>query len=907
MTHQPRPVSSTSQSPGFFSNARDTSVGRDLISVAGNHTVHSHTHIYNPPHLQLQEEARNALHDIIARNAMHDGDQRTEGLEFHPDTQRTPRANIIQWVLDIQRLEDILWLKGAIGTGKSALSKKIADMFHGGEVDGQLAASFFFLREDPTRNHPGKFAVTIAYRLAVSFPEVGERIGAAITRDRTLLTAEITHQWAELVVRPVKEVITSTIPAVIVIDGLDQCGTAANQVQILDLISSCGSDFPIAFLITSRPDPHLLNAFEENFGRRAVMHYKVTELGDSEETRAEMKTFLHHSFSSIRKKNPTAFPSDVEWPDEQTIDKILDWAFGRYLLLSTIIQAVGSDKDPRAALEKVLDKMPTYNQTVTPQKLVIAIDIGTTYSGVSYRFPGQNASGGDPRIPSVVIYDRFGNIKAVGARTENPALQVQAEDEGLSRAEWFKLHLRPKELAPIGAIKDIPPLPPNKAVTMVLSDFLHYIVECTRQFIIDSHVNGTVIWESPKEFILTHPNGWGGPQQFQMREAAVMGGIVPDSQDGRDSIHFLTEGEACLHYCIANNIMPRNLTESDGILIIDAGGGTIDTSAYRKRQEGEAMYEEIAIPQCFLQGSVVVSQRAHLRLEMYLAGSKYRDDISGIVSSFDKTTKLSFMDSDQVEYTHFGSKHDNDKNFNIRNGTLKLNGTTIAGFFEPSIKCMESTVLFVGGFAANEWVFKSLKAIFDPLGISIYRPDHHMAKAVADGAVSFFLESHVKARISRCAFGTFCRLSYNPNDPEHVLRKSKLKISQDGVLRFPSCFYMMIPKNTKITEDQQYRRPYNITKSTYEELVNEKFPVVMFGYFGELAEPYWIDENIQDYRVVGLIPINVTDVKHLIRRQANPSGGFFYEISFDLILFFGLTELKAQIYWTESDGEVKHR
>lgn len=52
----------------------------------------------------------------------------------------------------------------------------------------------------------------------------------------------------------------------------------------------------------------------------------------------------------------------------------------------------------------------------------------------------------------------------------------------------------------------------------------------------------------------SHPNGWGSFQQSRMREAAVQGGVVPNTPEGRERIEFVTEGEASFHWCIEQSI-----------------------------------------------------------------------------------------------------------------------------------------------------------------------------------------------------------------------------------------------------------------------------------------------------------------------------------------------------------------
>jgi hypothetical protein len=111
----------------------------------------------------------------------------------------------------------------------------------------------------------------------------------------------------------------------------------------------------------------------------------------------------------------------------------------------------------------------------------------------------------------------------------------------------------------------IPPLPPNKTVVMVFADFLKYLHGCVRSYIRETHAGGDSLWNSVANniaYVLTHPNGWEGPQQAQMREAAILAGLIADTTEGRGQITFVTEGEASLHFCINNNLAPDALKVS---------------------------------------------------------------------------------------------------------------------------------------------------------------------------------------------------------------------------------------------------------------------------------------------------------------------------------------------------------
>ena len=121
----------------------------------------------------------------------------------------------------------------------------------------------------------------------------------------------------------------------------------------------------------------------------------------------------------------------------------------------------------------------------------------------------------------------------------------------------FKLHLRSKVGAGRYVTNEIPPLPLNKTVVEVFADFLRYLLECASSYIQDTHANGPDLWNSVKDqidFVLSHPNGWEGTQQSEMRKAAVLAELILDTTTGHARLSFVTEGEASLHFSIQNGL-----------------------------------------------------------------------------------------------------------------------------------------------------------------------------------------------------------------------------------------------------------------------------------------------------------------------------------------------------------------
>ena len=85
-----------------------------------------------------------------------------------------------------------------------------------------------------------------------------------------------------------------------------------------------------------------------------------------------------------------------------------------------------------------------------------------------------------------------------------------------------------------------------------------------------------------------------------MRKASVLAKLIPDTPAGHACLSFVTEGEASLHYAVHNGLPRGVMDNGEGVVIIDAGGGTIDISSYSKNVGGakNIRFEEVAAPQC---------------------------------------------------------------------------------------------------------------------------------------------------------------------------------------------------------------------------------------------------------------------------------------------------------------------
>jgi len=118
---------------------------------------------------------------------------------------------------------------------------------------------------------------------------------------------------------------------------------------------------------------------------------------------------------------------------------------------------------------------------------------------------------------------------------------------------------------------NVPPLPPNKTVLDVFADFLRYLLSCAASYIKDSHPNGVSLWETRRNdihFVLSHPNGWEGKEQSQMRQAALKAGLITNTPKEHERISFVTEGEVSLHFAIESGILSQAVKVKEAPFVV---------------------------------------------------------------------------------------------------------------------------------------------------------------------------------------------------------------------------------------------------------------------------------------------------------------------------------------------------
>ncbi|KAM6505293.1 hypothetical protein FSOLCH5_014522 [Fusarium solani] len=154
----------------------------------------------------------------IAEGASFDSHAEEHNPTCLPNTRVELLKDICRWIDDPDS-KTIFWLNGMAGTGKSTISRTVAQSR---SRQGDLGASFFFKRGETDRGNLAKFISTLAGQLARSIPGVASAIKKAIDADPAIAGKTIGEQFDKLIREPLSK--AAEMPAnphsvVIVIDA----------------------------------------------------------------------------------------------------------------------------------------------------------------------------------------------------------------------------------------------------------------------------------------------------------------------------------------------------------------------------------------------------------------------------------------------------------------------------------------------------------------------------------------------------------------------------------------------------------------------------------------------------------------------------------------------------------------
>jgi nucleoside phosphorylase len=252
----------------------------------------------------------------------------------------------------------IFWLNGMAGTGKSTISRTVAQNF---ADKGDLGASFFFKRGEGDRGHAGLFIATIATQLVQNLPSLALHVQNAIEADPIISRKALKQQFETLVLQPLRNIRTDQKPSriVIVIDALDECDREEDVKIMIRLLSQAKrlSSVQLKFFLTSRPELPIRVGFKDISGS-----YKGSALHEIPEPIIEhdISAFLVYELARIRDDYNKSVSQDrhlpADWPGQTNVQSLVQMAIPLFIFATTICRFVEDRRcgEPEEQLAKVL-------------------------------------------------------------------------------------------------------------------------------------------------------------------------------------------------------------------------------------------------------------------------------------------------------------------------------------------------------------------------------------------------------------------------------------------------------------------------------------------------------------------------------------------------------------------------
>ncbi|KAN0094963.1 hypothetical protein V8E55_003250 [Tylopilus felleus] len=384
----------------------------------------------------------------------------------------------------------------------------------------------------------------------------------------------------------------------------------------------------------------------------------------------------------------------------------------------------------------------------------------------------------------------------------------------------------------------------------------------------------------------------------------------------------LTEGKASLHFCVAN-LLNADITVIDlDVVIIDAGGRTIDLSMFSMKFNPISC-EEIAPAEC-MQLSTTAEILIHLHLlfrstssdEHIINTQKLRgwdhssaEEIAEFTRKFDQATKLVIKSDQEPAYVRVGPRRTNSPKYNITLGNAEVTGLfdefidAIIGAFEQQQKSAMTpiTIAFlVGGLSTNDWLWSRLQSYFKDKNVHICRPDNHAR--LSNMPTILLTPNHmVASRVARATYGVICAVPAERNNEAHTRRRGEWEIDPTGDCYVPN-FEAKLHRGIQVREEMEFRESFSLTESNPAKFGEQV--VRLMCCRGALSQPEWTDQDPSSFYPFCSIRKDLSKpAKDLVSKNA--SGQVYYQLDYDVIVFFGLTELRAQLSWKTKDGECR--
>ncbi|KAF9533311.1 hypothetical protein CPB83DRAFT_806319 [Crepidotus variabilis] len=316
-------------------------------------------------------ERRSTLEILLEKSApgaFHNSQERFDAPKCHPDTRVAVVEDVVEQIR-IAVVSTIVWLYGAAGAGKSSIAQTIAEMCSKEEL---LIGSFFFFRTASLRNNAQRLMASLAYQLGQTIPSTLSYIAVCIQKNPAIFESSLEDQLRQLFVQPLREAFENdpkSCPTrgLLVLDGLDECGTPKVQQYILKVLGEGlrTTPIPVVVLVASRPETHISSTFDSPKNLSNITTFLIG-LNNKYDADADIRLYTNDRLKHVKYSHPFKQYISEDWPTFDDVELIVQKSSGQFIFAATIVRFVESiSHKPDKRLRIALDSSQRFSSEVS--------------------------------------------------------------------------------------------------------------------------------------------------------------------------------------------------------------------------------------------------------------------------------------------------------------------------------------------------------------------------------------------------------------------------------------------------------------------------------------------------------------------------------------------------------------
>lgn len=609
-------------------------------------------------------------------------------------------------------------------------------------------------------------------------------------------------------------------------------------------------------------------------------------------------------------------------------------------------------------LERTIPSLP-----IQERRLVIALDYGTTYTGIAYATPvgdrftlseiDVNGNWGlgqanHQKVPSVISYSDpsdSGEQQWGLSLSPDAIAMVHTKLELDFQTVYGELDLILESLdgmknlnfAHVKASGGDPPYT-YKSAEQIVTDYLTKVFEFLLQAV--KKMTKTLRDTIPTDIAVTIPTGWSPKAMNSTYRALTQAGFNQTTFPRLKDIIFVTEPEAAAIFTAREEKLAMGreyLKERECFILCDCGGGTVDVVSYRvKRLQPNLELEQIGLPTGRKAGSIFIDRQFKHWLRGLIGDGNYQlldpnaqQNKIGSHSTEGRAMRTLMKDFETLKRTFSKDKSDMHMELpyplenltipgRVEGGEFTVTNKTMCAFFNVCIAqvfelvkghidqidragARTKNIFLVGGFGASVYLREELDRTFRLRHIQLRKPEKSWT-AVVRGAVICGIEKNTTQNLIKA---TPCRHSYGVSvsllysDVYHSQRDRVV----DDVTKLSLAseqLLWLLNKGDLVRSNAPLKGEQEITIS-FNKIEPRKGTVTIYMYSDDTFRPESLRNSRDELTTAQIMQYDLTTVPlEKFESRRGPDRKTVYYAVLNLKMALEGESLGAEIWWKDT-------